>query len=107
MNRSRLKASLLKKWGEEYIDRRESRLDIVLSEEMKDIMEKRWILFQDVEQVVEKAEATGEKFSNPRNGHYLARMVIKNVTYWVEYEKEDQSYVIYDAYNHRMEVVEG
>lgn len=106
MNRSRLKASLLKKWGEEYIDRRESKLDIVISEEMKDIMEKRWILFQDVEQVIENAEAAGDKFTNPENGHYLARKVIKNVTYWVEYEKLDNSYVVYDAYSHRMEIVE-
>lgn len=45
MNRSRLKASLLKKWGEEYIDRRESKLDIVISEEMKDIMEKDGFYF--------------------------------------------------------------
>lgn len=105
-NRSNLKAKFLKMWGEEYIDNKNSGLDIVLSDEIKDLMEKRWILFQDVEQVIQNAETTGEKFTNPVNGHYLARKVLSNVTYWVEYEKKEEKYIVCNTYSHRMEVVE-
>lgn len=108
INRSSLKAKLLKKWGEDQISTGNvnSRLNIVLSEKIKDLMEKRWILLQDIEQVIENAEATEDKFVNPENGHYLAKKVLVNVTCWVEYEKTEESYIVHNAYSHRMEVLE-
>lgn len=104
-NRSRLKADILKMYGED-MDDKKNRLDIVLSDEIKDLMEKRWILLQDIEQVIEYAEAAGRKFVNPQNGHYLAKKVLSNVTYWVEYEKKEDKYIVHNTYSHRMEVVE-
>lgn len=78
----------------------------MLSNEVKDLVGNRLILLQDIEEVIENAEASKEKFTNPENGHYLARKILTNVTYWVEYEKKEESYIIYNAYSHRMEVME-
>lgn len=78
----------------------------MVSNEVKDLMKNRWILLQDVEEVIENAEASKEKFTNPENGHWLARKILPNVTYWVEYEKKEESYIVYNAYSHRMEVME-
>lgn len=104
-NRSSLKAKILKMYGEDMNDKKTG-LDIVLSDEIKDLMGKRWILLQDVEQVIEYAENTGRKFINPQNGHYLAKKVLSNVTYWVEYEKKEDKYIVHNTYSHRMEVME-
>ncbi len=106
INRNYLKRKLLKKWGEWEINEKDSKFNIILSEDMKDLMEKRWILLQDVLHVIENAEITGDKFLNPNNNHNLAKNTLDNVTYWVEYEKNEESYIVHNTYSHRMEVVE-
>jgi glutamate synthase (NADPH) small chain len=106
INRSITKAALQKMLGEEMEKMKSSKYNIVLTDEIKNLMEDRWILLQDVEQVIEGAEETGEKFRNPESGKYLARKRIDNVTYWVEYDKKDDAYLIDNVYSHRMEVVE-
>jgi glutamate synthase (NADPH) small chain len=115
INRCSTKARLLKMWNEDYSnyksvadDIRSPRQKIILSEGIKDLMENRWILLQDIEQVIENAEANDEKFVNPENGHNLARKRFGSTTYWVEYQKQDQDegYFVFNAYSHRMEVVE-
>lgn len=107
INRSKVKSRFLELRGEEEINDKNSKLNIVLSNEIKDLMEDRWILLQDVEEVIKNAEASGEKFINPANKHYLARKELTNVTYWVEYEKKEDSYIVYNTYSHRMEVMEA
>lgn len=106
INRSRVKSRFLQLRNEEEINNEDAKLNIVLSNEVKDLMENRWILLQDVEKVIENAEVSGEKFMNPITGHYLARKVLTNVTYWVEYEKKEESYIVYNTYSHRMEVMD-
>lgn len=106
INRSKVKERFLQLRGEEKINNKDTKLDIVVSDEIKDLMEDRWILLQDVEEVIENAESHGEKFTNPVNDHYLARKVLTNVTYWVEYEKKEERYIVINVYSHRMEVVE-
>lgn len=113
INRCSTKAKLLKMWNEDYSsykseadDTKIPKLKIILSEEIKDLMENRWILLQDIQQVIENAETNDEKFINPENGHNLARKRLENTTYWVEYEKQEQGYFVFNAYSHRMEVVE-
>lgn len=103
--RKKLKADLLEKWGISVSKKTD--LGIIIKEEVKDLMESRWILSQDVEQVIEHAEAAGEKFLNPTTGHYLARKNILKVTFWVEYEKTEEGFIVHNAYSHRMEVLEG
>lgn len=106
INRAITRKKIEKILGEKVENNKQSNYNITLSNEIKDVMEERLILLQDIEQVIENAETTGEKFMNPENSHYLARKRIDNVTYWVEYERNDKSYMIYNTYCHRMEVVE-
>lgn len=113
INRSSTKAKLLKMWNEDYSSyestvgsTKNPTTKIIISEEIRDLMENRWILLQDIQQVIENAETNDEKFINPENGHNLARKRLGSTTYWVEYQKQDQEYFVLNAYCHRMEVVE-
>ena len=68
-------------------------------------LEARRILHTDIKAVLLHAEAEGPQFSNPQTGRCLSSLRPKQVTYWVEYEKEPGgAYVIHDAYCHRMVV---
>lgn len=79
--------------------------NLIISQEIKGEMEKRFILFEDVEKVVAYSKATGQRFFNPEDSSYLANLRIENVTYWVRYkEKEDGIYII-TVYSHRIEIV--
>ncbi len=67
-------------------------------------MEERHILREDAVRVVRHAEATGDRFLNRDNGHFLASLRPVRVTFWVEYSVEADGCVVHDAYCHRMEV---
>lgn len=103
--RARLKVSLLRElWGEQEVAL-EPKVQLVIAEEVRSLLEKRMILVEDVRKVVEHAEQTGEKFEDPASGHLLASYRPSCVTYWVEYSIDGNGYVIYNAYSHRMQVV--
>ncbi|HWR30017.1 MAG TPA: amine oxidase, partial [Negativicutes bacterium] len=70
------------------------------------LMEKRMILVDDVRQVIEHAEATGEKMLDQESGRQIAHFRPGCVTYWVEYSARDAGFVVHNAYSHRMLVVE-
>ena len=107
-NRAGLKTRLLRElWGEEpemeLMERNE--LNLVIPQELWKTMEERYLLLEDIEQVIARSRISGERFFNPEDSSYLASLRIKNVTYWVRYaEKEGEIHVI-SAYSHRMEVV--
>lgn len=77
---------------------------LLLSAEMRDLIESRLILIEDVQKVIEHAETSSEKFLNQQTGHTLAFFKPNLITYWVEYTKDGDSYQIHDAYSHRMEL---
>jgi Fe-S oxidoreductase len=103
-NRAHLKTRLLRElWGEEGMDV-ESSIKLLISDEVKALMERRMILVEDVRKTVEYAEQSGEKIKHPGNGRWLACHRPSCVTYWVEYTAVDGAFQIYDAYFHRMQV---
>lgn len=108
-NRKLLKQQLLKEiWGET-VDAMQEDLDfeVSLSEDVVALMEERFILKTDIEKVIDNSRKTGERFQNPNTGHYLAKLRLQNVTYWVEYEEAELNQVnVISVYSHRMEVVE-
>ncbi len=67
-------------------------------------MEERRILREDALRVVRHAEATGDRFLNRDNGHFLASLRPVRVTFWVEYSVGEDGCTVHDAYCHRMEV---
>lgn len=109
-NRARLKRSLLSElWKESVGVTRESYQDVILyiSNHVRDLMEKRMILVEDIQQVVEWAEQTGQKLVHREDGRFLAHDRAGTVTYWVEYSPTDGAYMIHNTYSHRMHVEEG
>jgi NADPH-dependent glutamate synthase beta subunit-like oxidoreductase len=107
-NRARLKRKLLKDvWGEIMEDQASyEAVKLALSDEMRARLEDRLILVEDIQKVIEHAERTGAKLRNQASGRWLAYYKPTSVTYWVEYEPQGDAFVVYNAYSHRMEIVE-
>ncbi len=106
-NRMMVKRKLLKDiWGESMEPYNDDNLNIILTDNVKEKMEKFYILLSDIKKAVINSIETKERFFNPKDNSYLTRLRIENVTYWVEYEIKDEITVT-NVYSHRMEVVEG
>lgn len=75
-----------------------------IPENVKQLMDERRILREDVQKTIHHAETTGEKFIDPSRGRSLASFRPDRVTYWVEYSRVDTGYRIHTAYSHRMEM---
>ncbi len=112
-NRVRLKRRLLREvWAEEVSgEQAYEAIQLVIPPDVQAQMEKRLILMEDVQQVIEHAERTGARFLNRATGHFLASYKPASVTYWVEYtvesgagEGSEHRFVIHGAYSHRMTV---
>lgn len=108
-NRAELKRRLLRElWGEELdVEQKHKNLPgLVIPPEVWESMEKRYILLEEVEQVISRAQKTGERFFNPESDCYSASLRIGEVTYWVRYREEDGSIQVVSVYSHRMEIAE-
>ncbi len=112
-NRARLKRKLLREvWREEMPGQQTyEAIQLLISAEVQEQMERRLILVEDLQQVIEYAERTGAKFLNRDSGHLLACYKPASVTYWVEYTPapnagagSERSFVVHNAYSHRMEI---
>jgi glutamate synthase (NADPH) small chain len=106
-NRTRLKTILLKNvWQQEPLEKMDNYRDIVLKidPQLHELLDKRRILIEDIQQVIQHAEDTSNAFCNIQSGHFIASFKPRNATFWVEYSREADSYTIYNAYSHRMEV---
>jgi Fe-S oxidoreductase len=107
-NRAQLKSNLLKKfWGEEPdMDLMKNENKIIIPDEVQNVMEDRYILFEDIQKVIENAQKNKERFFSAEDLSYLAKLKINNVTYWVKYKEKDDSILVNSVYSHRMEIVE-
>ncbi|NLX87313.1 MAG: NAD(P)-binding protein [Clostridiales bacterium] len=108
-NRAQIKIRMLKEiWGEKPdMDlERQGDLKIAIPENVQQLMEDRYILMEDIERVIDNAQKNCERFFNPREYSYLARLRIDNVTYWVEYKEKGEEVLVKSVYSHRMEIVE-
>lgn len=105
-NRLKFKISILNKfWGEKLNLKEEySDIDLIIDEHIKKLMEDRLILEADIKKVIGHSEENQNIFYNTENNHYLAFRRMLNVTYWVEYVKNGDSYKIITIYSHRMDV---
>jgi hypothetical protein len=106
-NRARLKKEILRRvWGQTAAGEAEM-IGLTISDELRDILEQRQILDEDIRQVIEYGEQSGNKLVNRQTGHFLTHYKPAAVTYWVEYEPAaDAEFIIHNAYSHRMEIVE-
>jgi Fe-S oxidoreductase len=81
-------------------------LSLKLAGEVVAKLEDRLILLKDIREVLKHAEETGRSFVNPETGHLLSCLSQHHVTYWVEYLPVEGGYEVFNAYSHRMEIVE-
>ena len=102
MNRQRIKYELRKDiWGEE-LTMPEAKIQYEIAEDVRQNMHDRMILESDVVQVLEHADATNEMLYNKAKDVYFSSLRIGNVTFWVEFRKQDDCYEVLHAYSHRM-----
>ena len=107
-NRARLKRKMLKEiWSEPLDDPAEyESIQLKISDAMRERLDHRLILVEDIQRVIAHAEKTGRKFMNRDTGHWLASLKPNAVTYWVEYSQQGTAFEIHNAYSHRMYVEE-
>ena len=83
-------------------------IKLVESNAVASMMEERHILDDDIKQVIYNAETTGEKLYQPEEENkYLAKMRLKNATFYVEYSIAGDNYIVHTVYHHGSEIIEG
>jgi len=103
-NRARLKTTLLRDlWGETDTPMDSSRT-LLISEELRQLLDRRMVLEQDIRRTVDQAEQSGDRIEDLSTGHTLASLRVACVTYWVEYTVREDACEVHDAWSHRMEV---
>ena len=111
-NRAALRLLLLEKYGSGYgltdaahgLPDHAGKGRVLVAAEALARMEERHILLSDVEEAVVGAESSGHWFENQENGHRLGSWRPRKVTFWVEYQPQGESFVLHDAWCHRMVV---
>ncbi len=107
-HREWLRRELLETLWHEEVDLMEDyrRLTLEMDAEVRERLESRRILIEDLQQVIHQAEATGQSLVHPDSGRIKAARRLGRVTFWVEYAPAGEDrYAVFNAYSHRMEVV--
>jgi hypothetical protein len=108
-NRTEVKKRMLEEfWGEktEREAPKHEGIHLFLSDGIVQKMDDRFILEDELRQVVCFAEENGNKLISRENGHIFAHKKIGHVTYWVEYTKAGDGFEIVSVYSHRIQLVE-
>lgn len=82
-----------------------SNVQLIVSPEVRERLDLRRILVEDIRQVIAHAEETGEKLVHSETGYFKAFFTPHTVTFWVEYSPDSEGYTVHNAYAHRMEVI--
>jgi len=107
-NRERLRAAMLRTfWQEEKSMPLYETITLVIAPDVREILEKRRILDEDLKQVIHDAESSGSSLVHPQTGHLKACSRPYQATIWVEYSASAEGFVIHNAYSHRMTVAGG
>ena len=75
-------------------------VSLIISDEMAELMEERGVREEDVREVLEFAETTGNKLYMEGEEHFLARKRIDNFTAYVEYAVKEDAIELLDVYSH-------
>ncbi len=81
-------------------------IKLLVTDEVKKLLEERHIAEDEVKQVIDNAEAEGKKLYQPEANRYLAKLRIGKATFYVEYAIEEDRYLVKAAYAHKAEVKE-
>jgi len=104
-NRAQLKKKLLKElWHEDPETELTQMENLIIPDEVWRTMDERYILRENIEEVIKHAQESGERFFNPEDSSFLASQRIADVTYWVRYFENEGAIQVVTVYSHRMEV---
>ncbi|MBN2565574.1 MAG: (Fe-S)-binding protein, partial [Candidatus Eisenbacteria bacterium] len=112
VNRMAAKQRVLEReWGLEMADEEGGRHPgggaVTIPDDLLRKMYDERILEDVVYKTIEHCEATGYAVYDPGRDLYIGHLRIGAVTYWVEYAKCGEGYVLSSVFSHRMEIVEG
>jgi len=79
---------------------------VAIPEELLSRMYDDRILEEDVYRTIEYCEATGNAVYDPRRDLYIGHLRSGHLTYWVEYAKSAEGYVLSSVFSHRAQIVE-
>lgn len=77
-------------------------MKLYYGEEMKELLEERMILEEDIRKVIAAGEEEDQKILDTTRGCFIAGKQIGNVHFWVYYREKEEGYEIMNAYSHRM-----
>ena len=83
----------------------QQKIGLYISDEVKQLLEDRRILLEDIQKVIYHAETTGQKLTQESTGRYKASYTPYKATFWVEYSPHKDGFIVHNAYSHRMEVM--
>ena len=76
-------------------------MKLEVSESVKELLDARHIVEDDIRRVIDHAEKTGDKLYHTDSSEILAKLLVKEVYFYVEYAPVEGAYRIYTAYSHR------
>ncbi|WP_285907548.1 pyridine nucleotide-disulfide oxidoreductase/dicluster-binding protein [Pseudodesulfovibrio pelocollis] len=108
-NRTRLCERLLRElWNTDQAEAEpHEAVQVAFTDEAARLMENRRILRSDVQKVLYHATRTGAQFVHDETDRLLASWRPSTVAYWVEYEPQNDGFMVHRAWCHRMRVRGG
>jgi hypothetical protein len=80
-----------------------NKLELIISDELFDDMEKKLISLMDVKETIYYGETTGDVFFDESSGIFRCSLEKPVLTYWVSYRKAGSAvFEVLEAYSHRM-----
>lgn len=81
-------------------------LQIILSDEIKDILEQRGVRESEIRDVISSGLNGGIHLYTSNKDKYLAKKRIDKFTVYVEYTMEDDTFKVGNVYSHRVSLSE-
>ena len=79
-------------------------MNLQISDEVRELMESRHVVEEDMKKVIENAEATGEKLYQEGSDRFLAKLRLGEATFYVEYSTGDEASTAHTVYSHRAKI---
>ena len=79
-------------------------MDIIISGDVKAVLEKRGLKEADIKAVIEYAESSKDKIYN--GSKFIAKKLIGDVTVYADYTKAGDKVTVNSGYGHKMKIVD-
>lgn len=108
-NRLELKQALLSLFWNEAMDIEDDMfgLTLIISDELKEKLNKKRILEKEIAEVIDFCLRTGRTILNSETGTLTGYTTVGKMTYWVEYrpvDEEKRVFEVVNAYSHRLKI---